>query len=190
MDENSNKQRNYIRRKHCLRECVKIIKMSLSYVAKATGNPISDKQLQEAADNHSKSIEAVCWAPRVKMTDEEYSALMLQKTKELCRVLIQPVLFNMRNIKIQNDLKKIQKPDQIAKNKDDNLVFQKSQFSTQNPNPNLVRATVPDTKTVVFQQPDFIPVPTDYDDLQTKYDLICHDPISEIGEWGFNRPLM
>jgi len=52
------------------------------------GTLINEARLNEQASLHAKSVEALCWSPKLQMTDEEYQNLTAAKTHELCQALM------------------------------------------------------------------------------------------------------
>ena len=81
--------RNYIRRKRCLNESIQIIEKTLNCLANLRkDNLIKKEEISKLAKAHANEVEAACWAPRLKMSDDDYQNRMSTKTKELCLVLI------------------------------------------------------------------------------------------------------
>ena len=85
--------RNYIRRKRCLNESIQIIEKTLNCLANLRkDNLIKKEEISKLAKAHANEVEAACWAPRLKMSDDDYQNRMSTKTKELCLVLINKLL--------------------------------------------------------------------------------------------------
>ncbi|EAY14160.1 hypothetical protein TVAG_372930 [Trichomonas vaginalis G3] len=85
-------RRNYIRRKRCLNESINIIEKTLLCLSSIRKDKIDKSELTKFAKAHANEVEAACWTPRMKMSDEDYQNLMTTKTKELCLVLIKKLM--------------------------------------------------------------------------------------------------
>ena len=85
-------RRNYIRRKRCFNECTNLIARTLRVIKQAQQEPFTEASINELAASHASQIEAACWSPRSKMTDEDYKALTMSKTIELCYAIIRKSL--------------------------------------------------------------------------------------------------
>lgn len=81
-------RRSYIRRKKCLNECMKIIQQTLRQLASLKHIQVSDLVLTEMARKYAEEVEAMCWSPRLHITNEEYQNMTREKTKHVCRVLL------------------------------------------------------------------------------------------------------
>lgn len=98
-------RRNYIRRKRCLTESVNLIETTLHFILTTRGEEIDISSLKKQASQHAHEVEAACWAPRTKMTDDEYNQLTLTKTKALCLLLINKFL-PYASLKLTTDTEK------------------------------------------------------------------------------------
>ena len=85
-------RKNYIRRKKCLNESIALIEKTLFCISKIRKDQADKNELTKLARAHANEVEAACWAPRMKMSDDDYQNLMETKTKELCLVLIKKLL--------------------------------------------------------------------------------------------------
>lgn len=85
-------RRNYIRRKKCLNESINIIEKTLLCLSSIRKDKIDKSELTKLAKAHANEVEAACWTPRMKMSDDDYQNLMNSKTKELCLVLIKKLM--------------------------------------------------------------------------------------------------
>ena len=53
------------------------------------GQEINPIQLSQEANEYATTVEASCWSPRLHISDEEFHQLIIQKTQDLCNILIQ-----------------------------------------------------------------------------------------------------
>ena len=88
MSTNKPVRKTYIRRKRCLNQSIEQIKDTMIYIMKNTGYRMTESQLLEFAKARAKEIEAACWSPRLKISDKEYSQIVLKKTYQLCNILL------------------------------------------------------------------------------------------------------
>ena len=88
-------RRNYIRRKRCFNACVDLIAKTLRIIKQARNEPFTEAQINSTAVFHASQIEAACWAPRSKMSDESYKRISMSKATELCTAILRK---NLRNI--------------------------------------------------------------------------------------------
>lgn len=144
--------------------------MTLGFIASSNGTPKQEKDLIQESTMHAKQIEAVCWTPRIKMTDEEYSNLMLQKTKELCRLLVRPILLKPK-----------------AQTNTDQMSEQQVPIDIQLPETKAEQAddiVTPPLIDLPLQLPEQPPFSFDIDfPKKTKYDNIDIDPALEASQW-------
>ena len=63
--------------------------------------PVVETTINEMAALHASQIEAACWTPRSKMTDDDYKVLTMSKTIELCQAIIQRSLKSGDQAKLQ-----------------------------------------------------------------------------------------
>ena len=85
-------RRNYIRRKRCLNESIDIIEKTLQIIYQFRKENVDKNEISKRARAHANEVEAACWAPRMKMSDDDYQSLMETKTKELCLVLVKKLI--------------------------------------------------------------------------------------------------
>jgi hypothetical protein len=81
-------KRSYIRRKKFLVENAQTIETTLSLIEQRLGKNIFPQPLSQLAQFYSKTIEASCWDPKLKIDNERYQQLTTFKTDELCRALL------------------------------------------------------------------------------------------------------
>ena len=132
-------RRNYIRRKRCLNESIQIIEKTLNCLANLRkDNIIKKDEISKLAKAHANEVEAACWAPRLRMSDDDYQNRMSTKTKELCLVLINKLLPPIDNLGRQ----KVPVPPKIP-----------------NKNPTPVVPTVPQINPPKSDEKPFPPIP-------------------------------
>lgn len=94
-------RRNYIRRKRCFNDCVDLIMKTLRIIKQARGEPVSEDEIRNAALCRARQIEAACWTPRSKMSDESYKKLTMLKTTELCTAILRQNLKNIDQVRLK-----------------------------------------------------------------------------------------
>ena len=94
-------RRNYIRRKRCFNACVEMIAKTLRVIKQAQNEPFTEAQINSTAAFHASQIEAACWAPRSKMSDESYKRISMSKTTELCIAILRKHLRNVDQVKLR-----------------------------------------------------------------------------------------
>ena len=94
-------RRNYIRRKRCLNESISMIEKTLICIFKIRKEQVDKNEITKMAKSHASEVEAACWAPRMKMSDDDYQNLMETRTKELCLVLIKKLIPTIDTTHIQ-----------------------------------------------------------------------------------------
>ena len=87
MEENHTR-RVYIRRKRCLKECQKLINETLYAISLARGEKVQDRLISNQALEYANAVEASCWSPHLRISDDEFQSLALSKTRELCQTLL------------------------------------------------------------------------------------------------------
>mgnify|MGYP001062715589 CR=1 FL=1 len=86
--ENTNgKGRTYIRKKRCFLECKAVIGDFLRNIYTQKGFNYSDADINADSMKYAHQVEAQCWSPKLRVTDEEYRQLMHLKTAEICIAL-------------------------------------------------------------------------------------------------------
>jgi hypothetical protein len=80
-------RRSYIRRKHCLQECTKFIHSTVVFLCQSGCLPFSDAEISSYSARRAEEVEAACWSPRLKMSDQEYQNMALGKARELTNAL-------------------------------------------------------------------------------------------------------
>lgn len=81
-------RRIYIRRKRCLQETQKTIFDVLCSIALSQGKEINEEELNKEALEYANTIEASCWSPHLKISDEDFQAITKTKTQDLCQILL------------------------------------------------------------------------------------------------------
>jgi len=87
MNEQKNK-RCYIRRKKCLNDSIKSICNALKLIKQISHQRITESEIQKEAMVYAQTIEAACWSPHSRLTEENYQMIVLAKTQELCRAIL------------------------------------------------------------------------------------------------------
>jgi len=100
MSDQKNK-RNYIRRKKYLNDSVTQICNTLRIIRDALHEGTADLEIQKRALNHAQAIEAACWSPHSRITEEDYKCIMMAKTRELCFALAKQKVPSIDTIKPQ-----------------------------------------------------------------------------------------
>lgn len=140
MEQAERPRRNYIRRKRCFNDCMNVIAKTLRIIKQAKGEPFSEAAIKQLAIAHASEIEAACWTPRSKMTDDEYQALTNAKSCELCCAILRESLKNIDQGRLKFVL----------------LMF--VQMMAQNGNPNVVLPklipTEPAIEKIIEKVPD------------------------------------
>ena len=88
MNDLKNK-RNYIRKKKFLNDSISQICNTLKLIKTSLNQNISDVEIQKEALIHAQAIEATCWSPHLRHTEESYQYIMATKTNELCIAIAQ-----------------------------------------------------------------------------------------------------
>lgn len=83
-----NSKRNYIRKKKTYNKSMALVHQTLELIGLVKNTKIPPSELDQLAKQHADRIEAVCWDPRNKITDDVYQQIVIQKTRELCNMLI------------------------------------------------------------------------------------------------------
>lgn len=83
-----NLKRNYIRRKKTYNKSMSLVHQTLELINLVKNTKITNTELDQLSKQHADRIEAACWDPRMKLTDDAYQQIVIQKTKELCNILI------------------------------------------------------------------------------------------------------
>ncbi|OHS96108.1 hypothetical protein TRFO_37750 [Tritrichomonas foetus] len=172
-----NSKRNYIRRKKTYNKCMTLIRQTLELINLVKKTNIPANQITEQAKQHADLVEAVCWDPRTRITDELYQQVAIRKTRELCTSLINkqaPQVSAIHMIIQMNGLKSISAlqnapKDTKQKNISDTPKTQlKAQNQTQNnhqQNQQLNQSQTAPVKTLpipILQNPDNILNETDF----------------------------
>ena len=98
MSDQKNK-RNYIRRKKYLNDSVTQICSTLRIIRSALHEDTPDAEIQKSALHHAQAIEAACWSPHSRLTEDEYQMIMCAKTRELCLALAKQKIPSFEGIK-------------------------------------------------------------------------------------------
>lgn len=86
--ENQNSKRNYIRRKKTYNKSCTLVRQTLELINLVKNTKMPPIELDQLAKQHADRVEAVCWDPRTKISDDLYQQLVIKKTRELCTLLI------------------------------------------------------------------------------------------------------
>lgn len=85
---NPQSKRNYIHRKKTYNMSLTLVRQTLELISLVKKVKMLPQELDHLAKQHTDRIEAVCWDPRTKITDDIYQQLVTKKTRELCNILI------------------------------------------------------------------------------------------------------
>lgn len=83
-----NTKRNYIRKKKYFVECKDLIEKTLEYIYKREKKNVSEIDIQNESDQYASEVEAACWNPKLKLSDDDYQAIIHNKARELCLALL------------------------------------------------------------------------------------------------------
>lgn len=101
MEQAEKPRRNYIRRKRRFNDCTNLIAKTLCVIKQTKGEPFSEASIKQLAVAYASKIEAACWTPRSKMTDDEYQALTNAKSCELCCAILREALKTVEQSKMK-----------------------------------------------------------------------------------------
>lgn len=94
-------RRNYIRKKKIYEKSYKLIRQTLELINLVKNVKTAPNELNKIAKQHANRVEAACWHPRIGLTDYDYQQSVIDKTQELCDLLINsyaPQVNSIRNL--------------------------------------------------------------------------------------------